>query len=122
MDSLVRDADDAPTISPRLRRTLALAATALSVAIVGGAAQNATALPAGFVDTLVASVESPTALAFTPDGCLLVTTQFGALRVVEDGTLLPEPAWYAFTTEPRRRGDPAGDADASSDRRAWRHC
>ena len=47
------------------------------------------ALPNGFTDTLVASVESPTALAFTPDGRLLVTTQFGALRVVENGTLSP---------------------------------
>ena len=41
---------------------------------------SATAVPTGFTDTLVASVGSPTALAFTPDGRLLVTTQFGEVQ------------------------------------------
>jgi glucose/arabinose dehydrogenase/PKD repeat protein len=46
-------------------------------------------LPASFSDTLVATVGSPTALAFTPDGRLLVTTQGGQLRVVDTaGTML----------------------------------
>ncbi|HEX6976486.1 MAG TPA: PQQ-dependent sugar dehydrogenase, partial [Vicinamibacterales bacterium] len=49
------------------------------------------AIPPGFEDTLVASVESPTALAFTPDGRLLITSQRGELRVVQNGTLLPTP-------------------------------
>ena len=47
----------------------------------------------GFADTLVASVESPTALEFMPDGRLLVSTQFGELRIVQDGTLLTQPAF-----------------------------
>jgi glucose/arabinose dehydrogenase len=49
------------------------------------------AVPAGFSDTLVTNVGSPTALAFTPDGRLLITTQGGTLRVWA-GTLLPNPA------------------------------
>ena len=53
---------------------------------------SATAVPTGFTDTLVASVGSPTALAFTPGGQLLVTTQLGDVRVVQNGTLLPAPA------------------------------
>jgi hypothetical protein len=78
--------------SPRrlLRGTVvgALAATA----VVGSAPLVAAAPPAGFTDTLVATVESPTSLAFAPGGRILVTTQFGALRVIANGTLLPEPA------------------------------
>jgi glucose/arabinose dehydrogenase/PKD repeat protein len=50
------------------------------------------ALPNGFTDTFVANVESPTALAFTPEGRLLVTTQFGEVRVIDGGTLLAQPA------------------------------
>lgn len=49
-------------------------------------------LPPGFGDAVVASIASPTGLAFTPDGRLLVTTQPGRLRVIRDGTLLSTPA------------------------------
>ena len=56
------------------------------------AASAAAALPPDFVDTLVATVASPTALAFTPDGRLLITTQPGTLRVYEQGALLATPA------------------------------
>jgi len=48
--------------------------------------------PAGFVDELVATVPAPTALAFTPDGRMLITTQLGQLRVVQGGSLLAAPA------------------------------
>ncbi|NUT56817.1 MAG: PKD domain-containing protein, partial [Thermoleophilia bacterium] len=47
------------------------------------------ALPNGFTDSLVADVESPTALAFAPGGRILVSTQFGALRLIENDTLAP---------------------------------
>src|SRR5687768_333779 len=50
-------------------------------------ASAAPILPNGFEDTLVASVASPTAIAFTPDSRLLVTTQQGVVYVVRDGTL-----------------------------------
>lgn len=49
-------------------------------------------VPAGFSDTAVASVASPTALAFTPDGRLLITTQPGQVRVYQNGQLLAAPA------------------------------
>ena len=40
------------------------------------------ALVAGFADELVATVPAPTALAFTPDGRMLVTSKAGTLRVI----------------------------------------
>jgi glucose/arabinose dehydrogenase/PKD repeat protein len=90
--SVPSSGNDQHTTSPRSRRILALVGAAIAVALLGGGTSDATAVPAGFVDTLVAGVESPTALAFTPDGRLLVTTQFGTLRVVQDGVLLGQPA------------------------------
>jgi len=53
---------------------------------------SAITLPASYTDSLVATVGQPTALAFTPDGRLLITTQPGRLRIVAGGTLLPTPA------------------------------
>jgi len=59
---------------------------------LGGPAAAIT-LPAGFTDNLVAAVGTPTALAFTPDGRLLITSQIGDLRVVTPGgALLATPA------------------------------
>jgi glucose/arabinose dehydrogenase/PKD repeat protein len=49
-------------------------------------------LPPGFTDSLVTSLSVPTALAFTPDGRLLLTTQSGTLRVYSGGALLGPPA------------------------------
>ncbi|HVG38962.1 MAG TPA: PQQ-dependent sugar dehydrogenase, partial [Pyrinomonadaceae bacterium] len=49
-------------------------------------------LPPSFEDSLVTNIASPTAVAFTPDGRLLVTTQPGQLFVVQGGTLLAAPA------------------------------
>jgi glucose/arabinose dehydrogenase len=37
-------------------------------------------------------VDAPTALAFTPNGRLLITTQGGSLRVVRNGSLLATAA------------------------------
>ena len=62
----------------------------LLVGMVRGAAFAA--VPAGFEDSVVATVAAPTAIAFTPDGRLLITTQPGTLRIVQNGTLLPTPA------------------------------
>jgi glucose/arabinose dehydrogenase/PKD repeat protein len=78
------------TLSHGARPALLLMA-ALLAAAVAGAAPRAGAVPPGFTDTLVASVDSPTALAFAPDGRLLVATQFGALRLVSDGVLAAQP-------------------------------
>ena len=59
----------------------------------GGSATTSTAaLPPDFTDELVASIGGPTAIAFTPDGRMLVTTQSGRLRVIQGGALLTTPA------------------------------
>jgi glucose/arabinose dehydrogenase len=50
------------------------------------------AVPAGFTDALVTAVGLPTAMAFTPDGRLLITQQTGSLRVFQGGALLAAPA------------------------------
>jgi glucose/arabinose dehydrogenase len=65
---------------------------------LGPARPAAAAVPTGFADALVASVGSPTALVFTPDGRLLITTQPGRLRVYQAGSLLSTPA-VDFTTQ-----------------------
>ena len=50
-------------------------------------------MPTGFSDTLLFNVSGPTAIAFTPDGRMLITTQGGALRVVTaGGSLVATPA------------------------------
>lgn len=56
------------------------------------AAPLAAVVPAGFTDSLVASVGGPTALAFTPDGRLLITSKEGQLRIYAGGALLATPA------------------------------
>ena len=50
------------------------------------------AVPPDFEDALVAAVGGPTALAFTPDGRMLITTQGGQVRVYQNGALLAAPA------------------------------
>ncbi|MBA2593805.1 MAG: PQQ-dependent sugar dehydrogenase [Pseudomonadota bacterium] len=49
-------------------------------------------LPPGFSDTAVAEVASPTALAFTPEGRLLIAVKPGRLWVYQNGVLSPTPA------------------------------
>jgi glucose/arabinose dehydrogenase len=53
---------------------------------------EAQTIPTRFAITTIANVSNPTAMAFTPDGRLLIATQGGALRVVKNGTLLPTPS------------------------------
>ena len=45
----------------------------------------AAAVPSGFDDKLVTTVQGPTSMAFTPDGRMLVTTQTGVLRLRQSG-------------------------------------
>src|SRR5918997_3697390 len=52
-------------------------------------ARPAMPLPADFTDDLVTDVSLPTALAFTPDGRMLVTSKSGQLWVHEDGQETP---------------------------------
>ena len=67
---------------------LALLGAVLPVA--PGVAQPS--LPAGFTDTLVTNVGSPTAIAFLPDGRMLITTQGGRVRIFDGTALLATPA------------------------------
>src|SRR5690349_16703960 len=60
---------------------------------VAGSPPATAAVPAGFTDSLVASVPNPSAIAFTADGRMLVTQQSGRLRVrTAAGVLLETPA------------------------------
>jgi glucose/arabinose dehydrogenase len=62
-------------------------AVMLALAWFAGALAAGPPVPlAGFSDTQVVPVASPTALAFTPDGRMLVTSQSGQLRVYQNGT------------------------------------
>ncbi|HSH78432.1 MAG TPA: PQQ-dependent sugar dehydrogenase [Herpetosiphonaceae bacterium] len=61
-------------------------------ALVAAPVANAVTLPSGFSDKQIAEVRMPTALAFTPDGRLLITSQLGTVRVYKDGSLLSTPA------------------------------
>ncbi|HEY8894158.1 MAG TPA: PQQ-dependent sugar dehydrogenase, partial [Niastella sp.] len=54
---------------------------------------QAQTLPANFQRVQVtASLSNPTAMAFTPDGRVLICQQSGQLRVVKNGSLLSTPA------------------------------
>src|SRR5437870_3691845 len=65
-----------------------------TITALAGATRYAPAatLPPGFTDTVIASIATPTGLAATPDGRILITTQTGRLRVIAGGALLPAPA------------------------------
>jgi hypothetical protein len=75
-------------------RRVAASLVAVLVGVSLGLAPTArAAVPAGFSDSLVFALGSPTAIAFTPDGRMLVTTQGGQLRIADAaGTLLATPA------------------------------
>ena len=76
---------------------LASGAAAIGTSGTGaaGAANRAPAveqLPAGFADSVVASVPAPVALAETPDHRILVADQLGKIFVIKSGVLLATPA------------------------------
>ena len=53
---------------------------------------HASTLPSGFSESVFASgLSSPTAMEFAPDGRLFVSQQQGALRVIQNGSLLATP-------------------------------
>lgn len=57
-------------------------------------------VPDGFTSTVFATgLSSPTTMAFAPDGRLFVCEQGGRLRVVKNGTLLPQP-FVQLTVDP----------------------
>ena len=48
-------------------------------------------LPAGFTETVITDLSSPTAMDIAPDGRIFVCQQGGSLRVIKNGVLLPTP-------------------------------
>jgi glucose/arabinose dehydrogenase len=48
-------------------------------------------LPAGFTETQISGLSSPTAMEIAPDGRIFVCLQGGSLRVIKNGVLLPTP-------------------------------
>jgi glucose/arabinose dehydrogenase len=70
-------------------------ASAMIIALALQSPAGAITLPAGFVATQLfagASISGPTALAFLPDGTMLIAEQAGTLRVAVGGNLSPTPA------------------------------
>lgn len=66
---------------------------------------KATDLPAGFIETLVASgLASPTAMEFAPDGRLFVAIETGEVRVIKNGMLLATPFVTANVDSSGERG------------------
>jgi glucose/arabinose dehydrogenase len=59
---------------------------------VGAAPIRPQALPSGFVDQAVASVEGPTTVKAMPDGTVAVLTKSGDVRFIVNGTLSPTVA------------------------------
>ena len=51
----------------------------------------AATLPAGFTETQISGLSSPTAMEIAPDGRIFVCQQGGSLRVIKNGALLPTP-------------------------------
>lgn len=80
------------------RRSLAITVFALSAWAADGAARQApfdgvvrTALHDFRVEKVVDGLVHPFAMAFTPDGDMLVTERPGRLRIVRNGALMPAP-------------------------------
>lgn len=48
-------------------------------------------LPPGFVEIPLATGLDPTGMAQAPDGRIFITEKYGAVRIVENGVLLPDP-------------------------------
>lgn len=75
----------------------------LGLMVAGMAETGRAVVPAGFSDTLINNIGAPTALAFTPDGRMLITTKGGTLRVWH-GTLLATPALTLSVCTESERG------------------
>ncbi|MDQ3945969.1 MAG: PQQ-dependent sugar dehydrogenase [Actinomycetota bacterium] len=75
----------------RLRWALIAALLVAPLGIIRAApAQGAATLPSGFVDVLVAQVDQPTGLTFTPDGRMIVIGKRGKVLVYKNDVFLKE--------------------------------
>ncbi|MCZ6915489.1 MAG: PQQ-dependent sugar dehydrogenase [Gemmatimonadetes bacterium] len=77
------------------RTSLALTATGLLLAVVSPVFGQSPVMRSAYHDyrvvTVVEELERPWSIAFLPGGDMLVTERPGRLRIVRDGTLLPDP-------------------------------
>ncbi len=74
----------------RLNRfAVAIVLLAFTLALLPSGGANAQTLPAGFSSSLVTQVSQPTAIAFLPDGRMLITSQGGTVRLLTGSTLTP---------------------------------
>ena len=65
--------------------------SAILVLLVAVSTAAAATLPAGFTETQISGLTSPTAMEIAPDGRIFVCLQGGSLRVIKNGALLPTP-------------------------------
>ncbi|WP_018353281.1 PQQ-dependent sugar dehydrogenase [Longispora albida] len=82
-----------PLSIPFARAARGLLATALVTALAVTALPEAAhaVVPSGFSEAVVASPTAPTAMELAPDGRIFVSEQAGALRVIKNGAMLPQP-------------------------------
>ena len=77
----------------------------ISLGIFAATIAAAANLPTGFTEAQVATgLVNPTAMAFAPDGRLLVTEQAGRLRVIKNGALLATPFLSVTVSSVGERG------------------
>ena len=68
-----------------------LCTTAFILVAWAGVSVRAATLPAGFTETIISGIASPTAMQIAPDGRIFVCEQGGRLRVIKNGAVLPTP-------------------------------
>ena len=75
-----------------VRSTRFLLVVTLAAALLPAGPAQAATPPPGFTDrTVVSGLDDPTAMAVAPDGRVFITEQAGAVRIVKNGALLPNP-------------------------------
>ena len=89
-------------MSIRSTRFAALLALALAAAPAAAQQTHTSELHSFRVDTVATGLVNPWSMAFLPDGSMLVTERPGRLRMIRNGTLLPEPV--SGVPEVRARG------------------
>ncbi|QYJ14317.1 hypothetical protein Rxycam_00113 [Rubrobacter xylanophilus DSM 9941] len=98
----------------------ALSAVLCIAVLCGEVARGAAVLPAGFVQSRLATeLDRPTAMALAPDGRLFVAQQGGQLRVIRDGRLLRRPVLAVRVDDSGERGLLGVALDPGFSRNHW---
>lgn len=88
----------------RLFHSLLRATIFVSLCATAASYTKAATLPAGFFETQVSDLPSPTAMEIAPDGRVFVCLQGGQLRVIKNGALLSTPFLTVTTDATGERG------------------